>query len=77
MPRHPVCEPSSSAFGLGTLLDASARLGLGTLFLRSVRLVERIRGYALVARSIGATHAHILTRHLLPATLPMAFTRSL
>ncbi|MCD6302464.1 MAG: ABC transporter permease subunit, partial [Anaerolineae bacterium] len=78
-------------FPLIVLMAAFTRPGLGTLWLfftlfgwpsvarivHAAVLAERTSGYVLAARAMGASRSHILTRYLLPATLPMAFTRSL
>ncbi|MGC9360652.1 MAG: ABC transporter permease [Anaerolineae bacterium] len=76
-------------FPLIVLMAAFTRPGIGTLWLffslfgwpsvarivHAAVLAERTSGYVLAARAIGATRGRILTRHLLPAALPMAFTR--
>ncbi len=62
--------------GLEVILTAGAiaTIPIYTRILRGITLSVRHQDYIVAARSLGASHAHVLTHHVLPNVLPAALT---
>lgn len=63
------------------LLFLAAVIGLAgwarpARLVRGVALSAKERGYVVAARGFGASHAHILRRHVLPQTMAVALTQA-
>jgi ABC-type dipeptide/oligopeptide/nickel transport system permease subunit len=73
-PQLPILLTVIAAVGPGlkavVIVVAIGALFGGSRLMRAVALIEKHKDYVLAARSLGATEAHVLIRHVIPNIMP-------